>query len=39
MSSNLTAETKLSVKGPSILDGTKDLLGKMLGKIRYKKAK
>jgi hypothetical protein len=38
MSSDLTAETKLTVKGPSILDSTKDLLGKMLGKIRYKKS-
>jgi len=39
MSSDMTAETKLTVKGPSIVDSTKDLLGKMLGKIRYKKAK
>jgi hypothetical protein len=39
MSSDMTAETKLNVKGPSILDSTKDLLGKMLGKIRYKKGK
>ena len=39
MSSDMTAETKLTVKGPSMLDRTKDLLGKMLGKIRYKKAK
>lgn len=38
MSSDMTAETKLNVKGPSILDSTKDLLGRMLGKIRYKKA-
>ncbi|MGQ9646129.1 MAG: hypothetical protein ACUVWO_06265 [Thermodesulfobacteriota bacterium] len=38
MSSDMTAETKLNVKGPSILDRTKDLLGRMLGKIRYKKA-
>jgi hypothetical protein len=37
MKSTMTAETKLAVKGPSILDSTKDLLGKMLGKIRYKK--
>jgi hypothetical protein len=37
MSSDMTAETKLTVKGPSIVDSTKDLLGKMLGKIRYKK--
>jgi len=39
MFSDLTAETKLIAKGPSILDSTKDLLGRMLGKIRYKKAK
>ena len=37
MKSPMTAETKLTVKGPSILNSTKDLLGKMLGKIRYKK--
>ena len=37
MLSNLTAETKMNVKGPSIVDSTKDLLGRMLGKIRYKK--
>jgi hypothetical protein len=39
MSSDMTAETKLTIKGPSIVDSTKDLLGRMLGKIRYKKAK
>jgi len=39
LSSDRTAETKLNVKGPSILDRTKDLLGKILGKIRHKKAK
>lgn len=39
MSSDMTAETKLNVKGPSILDSTKDFLGKKLGKIRYKKEK
>jgi hypothetical protein len=38
MLSNLTAETKMNVKGPSIVDSTKDLLGRMLGKIRYKKS-
>jgi hypothetical protein len=38
MSSDMTADTKLNVKGPSILDKTKDFLGKMLGKIRYKKS-
>ena len=37
MSSDMTAETKLTVKDPSIVDSTKDLLGRMLGKIRYKK--
>jgi hypothetical protein len=37
MKSTMTAETKLTVKGPSILDSTKDWLGKMLGKIRSKK--
>jgi hypothetical protein len=39
MSSDMTAETKLNVKGPSILDSTKDFLGKKLKKIRYKKGK
>ena len=39
LSSDLTAETKLTIKGPSIVDSTKDLLGRILGKIRYKKAK
>ena len=39
MSSDMTAETKLTVKGPSIVDSTKDFLGKRLGKIRYKKDK
>jgi len=39
MSSDMRAETKLNVKGPSIFDRTKDFLGKMLGKIRYKKTK
>ena len=38
MSSDMTAETKLNVKGPSILDSTKDFLGKKLGKIRCKKS-
>jgi hypothetical protein len=37
MSSDMTAETKLTVKGPSIVDSTKDFLGRMLQKIRYKK--
>src|SRR4030042_2722353 len=39
MSSDMTAETKLNVKGPSILNSAKNFLGKMLGKIRYKKGK
>jgi hypothetical protein len=39
MSSDMTAETKLTIKGPSIVDSTKDFLGKKLGKIRYKKDK
>lgn len=39
MLSKLTAETKLAVKGPSILDDAKDFLGRMTGKIRYGKSK
>jgi hypothetical protein len=38
MLSDMTAETKLTVKDPSIVDSTKDLLGRILGKIRYKKS-
>jgi len=37
MLSNLTAETKLTVKGPSVIDSLKDWLGKLTGKIQYKK--
>lgn len=39
MMSDLTAETKLAANGPSIVDSTKDLLGRMLGRIRYTKDK
>jgi hypothetical protein len=39
MLSNLTAETKLTVKGPSVIDSLKDWIGKLTGKIQYKKAK
>ena len=39
MLSNLTAETKLTVKGPSVIDSLKDWLGKLTGKIQYKKTK
>ncbi len=39
MLSPLTAETKLTVKGPTVLDSLTDWLGKLTGKIKYKKAK
>lgn len=39
MSSNLTAETKLTVKGPSIFNGLMDWLGKKKGKIRDRRGK
>jgi len=39
MLSNLTAETKLTVKGPSVIDSLKDWLGKLTGKIQYKESK
>jgi hypothetical protein len=39
MLSNLTAETRMTVKGPSVIDSLKDWLGKLTGKIQYKKAK
>ena len=39
MLSNLTAETKLMVKGPSVIDSLKDWIGKLTGKIQYKKGK
>jgi hypothetical protein len=39
MLSPLTAETKLTVKGPTVLDSLTDWLGKLTGKIQYKKVK
>jgi hypothetical protein len=36
MLSNLTAETKLNVKGPTVIDSLTDWLGKVTGKIQYK---
>jgi len=33
------AETKLTVKGPSVVDSIKDWLGSLTGKIQHKKAK
>lgn len=39
MMSDMTAETKLIVKGPSVIDRLKDWIGKLTGKIRYKKEK
>lgn len=35
MISKQTAETKLSVKGPTIIDRLKDWIGKLTGKIKY----
>jgi len=37
MLSQLTAETKLTVKGPTLIDSLTDWLGKLTGKIQYKK--
>lgn len=37
MLSDLTAETKLNVKGPSAIDRLKDWIGSLTGKIEYKK--
>jgi len=37
MLSKLTAETKLTVKGPTLIDSLTDWLGKLTGKIQYKK--
>ena len=37
MMSDITAETKVTVKGPSVVDSLKDWIGKLTGKIRYKK--
>jgi hypothetical protein len=39
MISKQTAETKLSVKGKTVIDSFKDWIGKLKGKIQYKKAK
>jgi len=39
MLSSLTAETKMTVKGPSIIDSLKDWIGKLTGKIQNKKGK
>jgi len=36
MSTNLSAETKLTITGPNIIDKFKDWIGKITGKIRYK---
>jgi len=37
MLANLTAETKLTVKGPSVMNRMVDWIGKITGKIQYKK--
>jgi hypothetical protein len=39
MISKQAAETKLTVKGPTVIDSLKDWIGKLTGKIQYKKAK
>jgi len=39
MLSNLTAETKLNLKGPTVIDSLTDWLGKVTGKIQYKETK
>jgi len=39
MISKQTAETKLTVKGKTVIDSFKDWIGKLKGKIQYKKAK
>ncbi len=39
MISKQTAETKLTVKGKTIIDSLKDWIGKMTGKIQYKVSK
>lgn len=39
MLSNLTAETKMTVKGPSVIDRLKDWIGKLTGKIEHRKTK
>lgn len=39
MLSDLKAESKMTVSGPSIIDRLKDWIGSLTGKIHYKKAK
>lgn len=39
MISKETAETKLTVKGKTVIDSLKDWIGKLTGKIQYKEAK
>ena len=39
MISKQTAETKLSVKGKTVIDSFKDWIGKLKGKIQYKESK
>ncbi len=39
MISKQTAETKLTVKGPSMIDSLKDWIGGLTGKIKHKKEK
>ena len=39
MVSKQTAETKLTVKGKTVIDSLKDWIGKLKGKIQHKKAK
>jgi len=39
MISKQTAETKLTVKGKTVIDSLKDWIGKLKGRIQHKKAK
>jgi hypothetical protein len=39
MLSKLTAETKLTVKGPTVIDSLMDWIGKVTGKIQHKEKK
>jgi hypothetical protein len=39
MVSKQTAETKLTVKGKTVIDSFKDWIGKLKGKIQHKKGK
>ncbi len=39
MISKQTAETKLTVKGKTVIDSLKDWIGKLKGKIQYKESK